>query len=191
MALLLEFNGKRPRVAEGVFLAPTAVLIGDVVVEAGTSIWFGAVLRGDFGSIVVGPGCSIQDNAVIHSMEERPTVIGAQVTVGHCAVLEGCQVGDGTIVGMNAVVLPRATVGAEVVVAAGSVVAEGETVPDRVLVAGVPAQVKKELSGRALDWVRRAPREYREISRQYLRLGIGNGTGSVLHEQAHDDEGGH
>ncbi|MDQ7029581.1 MAG: gamma carbonic anhydrase family protein, partial [Ardenticatenia bacterium] len=118
MALLLEFNGKRPRVAEGVFLAPTAVLIGDVVVEGGTSIWFGAVLRGDFGAIRVGSECSIQDNAVIHSMAEVPTVVGDRVTVGHCAVLEGCHIGDGTIVGMNAVVLPRATVGQEAVITA-------------------------------------------------------------------------
>ncbi len=189
MALLLEFNGKRPRVADGVFLAPTAVLIGDVVVEEGTSIWFGAVLRGDFGSIVVGPGCSIQDNAVIHSMAEVPTLVGARVTVGHCAVLEGCRIDEGTIVGMNAVVLPRATVGREAVIAAGSVVAEGAHIPDRVLAAGAPARVKKALSGRSLDWVRRAPAEYREIARAYRHQGIGNGQGE-RHEQAHDTEGG-
>ena len=82
MALLIEYHGKRPRVAEDVFLAPTAVLVGDVTVEAGASIWFGAVLRGDFGPIVVGAGANVQDNAVIHVGVDWPTTIGANVTVG-------------------------------------------------------------------------------------------------------------
>src|SRR5438128_733702 len=119
MALLIEYHSKRPRVADDVFLAPTAVLIGDVTVEAGASIWFGAVLRGDFGAIVIGPGSNVQDNAVIHTGEAQPTVIGANVTIGHGAVLEQCAIGDGAIVSMNATVLPRAVVGGEAMVAAG------------------------------------------------------------------------
>src|SRR6185295_14746553 len=110
MAFLIEFNGKRPRVADDVFLAPTAVLIGDVTVESGASIWFGAVLRGDFGTIVIGPGANVQDNAVIHVGETWPTHIGANVTIGHGAVLEGCTIGEGAVIGMNATLLPRSTV---------------------------------------------------------------------------------
>jgi hypothetical protein len=83
MAMLIEFEGKRPRVADNVFIAPTAVLIGDVTVEAGSSIWFGAVLRADYGRLIVGTGSNIQDNAVLHVDETRPTVIGRNVTVGH------------------------------------------------------------------------------------------------------------
>jgi carbonic anhydrase/acetyltransferase-like protein (isoleucine patch superfamily) len=172
MALLIEYHGKRPRVAEDVFLAPTAVLVGDVTVEAGASIWFGAVLRGDFGPIVIGAGANVQDNAVIHVGVDWPTTIGANVTVGHCAVLEGCTIGDGAIIGMNATVLPRAVIGSEAVVAAGSVVAEGMQVPARTLAAGAPARIKKELAGSSLEWVRMAAGDYREKAREYRAIGV-------------------
>ncbi|HEX9442280.1 MAG TPA: gamma carbonic anhydrase family protein [Roseiflexaceae bacterium] len=172
MALLIEYHDKRPRVAEDVFLAPTAVLVGDVTVEAGASIWFGAVLRGDFGPIVVGAGANVQDNAVIHVGVDWPTTIGANVTVGHCAVLEGCTIGDGAIIGMNATVLPRAVIGSEAVVAAGSVVAEGMQVPARTLAAGAPARIKKELAGSSLEWVRMAAGDYREKAREYRAMGV-------------------
>ena len=172
MALLIEYKGKRPQVAEDAFLAPTAVLIGDVVVEAEASIWFGAVLRGDFGPIVVGAGANVQDNAVIHVGVDWPTTIGANVTVGHCAVLEGCTIGDGAIIGMNATVLPRAVIGSEAVVAAGSVVAEGMQVPARTLAAGAPARIKKELAGSSLEWVRMAAGDYREKAREYRAMGV-------------------
>jgi carbonic anhydrase/acetyltransferase-like protein (isoleucine patch superfamily) len=172
MALLIEFHGKQPRVADDVFLAPNAVLIGDVTIGAGASIWFGAVLRGDFGSIAIGPGTNVQDNAVIHTGADWTTTIGANVTVGHGAVLEGCTIGDGAVIGMNATVLPHSTVGAEALVAAGSVVAEGMQVPPRVLVAGVPARVKKELSGSSLEWIRIAPGDYHKKAREYRAQGI-------------------
>jgi carbonic anhydrase/acetyltransferase-like protein (isoleucine patch superfamily) len=172
MALLIEYHGKRPRVAEDAFLAPTAVLVGDVTVESGASIWFGAVLRGDFGPIVVGAGSNVQDNAVIHVGETWPTTIGTNVTIGHGAVLEGCTIGDGAIIGMNATVLPRAAIGDEAVVAAGSVVGEGMLVPARTLAAGVPARVKKELAGSSLEWVRMAAGSYRAKAREYRALGV-------------------
>src|SRR5262245_32236478 len=167
MALLIEYHGVRPRIADNVFLAPTAVLIGDVTVEAGASVWFGAVLRADFGPIVVGPGSNVQDNAVIHVGADWPTRIGANVTVGHGAVLEGCTIGDGAIIGMNATVLPRAVVGGEAVVAAGSVVSEGMEIPPRTMAAGAPAQVKKELAGSSLTWVHMAASDYHAKAREY------------------------
>ena len=100
MALLIEYKGKRPQVAGDVFLAPTAVLIGDVRVESGASIWFGAVLRGDFEPIRVGEESLIEDNAVLHGR----VVVGRRCVIGHGAVLHGCTVGDGAVVGANAVV---------------------------------------------------------------------------------------
>jgi carbonic anhydrase/acetyltransferase-like protein (isoleucine patch superfamily) len=172
MALLIEYKGKRPQVAADVFLAPSAVLIGDVQVAAGASIWFGAVLRGDFGAIIVGPGSNVQDNVVIHVGEAWPTVLGANVTVGHGAVLEGCTVGDGAVIGMNATVLPHAMIGSEAVVAAGCVVGEGMQVPSRTLAAGVPAKIKKELSGSSLEWVRIAPNDYHKKAHEYRAQGI-------------------
>src|SRR5439155_26124247 len=104
-----------------------------------SSVWFGAVLRGDFERIVIGEGSCIQDNAVIHAAEGLPTIIGANVTVGHGAMLEGCVVEDGAVISMGAIVLQRARVRSGALVAAGSVVREGQEIPAGVVAAGVPA----------------------------------------------------
>jgi carbonic anhydrase/acetyltransferase-like protein (isoleucine patch superfamily) len=164
----IEWQGKVPVVADDAFVAPNAVLIGDVTVEPGASIWFGAVLRADFGSIVVRRGANVQDNVVIHVDADYPTEIGESVTVGHGAVIEGCRIERGAVIGMNAVVLIGAVVGEEAMVAAGAVVGEGMQVPERHLAAGVPAAVKKELSGRSLEWVRMAAPDYQQLAKRYL-----------------------
>jgi carbonic anhydrase/acetyltransferase-like protein (isoleucine patch superfamily) len=167
MAHLIEFQGRRPRIAEDVFLAPTAVLIGDVEVQSGSSIWFGAVLRADFAPILIGPGTSVQDNCVIHTASELPTLVGTNVTVGHLCMLEGCVIEDGALIGMNATVLNRARVGAGSVIAAGSVVREGAHIPPGVLAAGVPAEVKRELNEELRERTRYAAREYQHLWRRY------------------------
>jgi carbonic anhydrase/acetyltransferase-like protein (isoleucine patch superfamily) len=124
MALEIEFAGRRPVVDPGALVAPTAVLV-DVTVAAGASVWYGAVLRADFGPIVVGAGSNVQDNCVLHAAEGLPTVLEDEVTVGHLATMEGWVIERGALIGMGAVVLQRARVGTGSVVAAGSVVAEG------------------------------------------------------------------
>lgn len=167
MAYLIEFDGKVPQVARDVFLAPTAVLIGDVRVEEGASIWFGAVLRADFGRIVIGKGSSVQDNVVIHP--GRECAIGPNVTIGHLAMVEGCVVDEGALIGMGAVVLEGARVGRRAVVAAGSVVPNGMEVPPETVVAGIPAQAKKAVSGRARWWVENSARQYQELRARYLK----------------------
>src|SRR5919199_6783541 len=101
MAYLHRFGNHEPQVASDAFVAPTATLIGDVIVEEGASVWFGAVLRGDFNQIVVGAGSSVQDNCVVHTNEGLPTLIGQNVTVGHLSLLEGCTVDEGAIIGMG------------------------------------------------------------------------------------------
>src|SRR5574337_1527584 len=103
--MIIVYNGKTPKVAPSAFVAPTAVLIGDVGVGEKSSIWFGAVLRGDVGRIEVGAGTSIQDNVVIHTTADRPTILGEEVTIGHGAILESCTIERRALVGMNAVVL--------------------------------------------------------------------------------------
>jgi carbonic anhydrase/acetyltransferase-like protein (isoleucine patch superfamily) len=168
VAHLLAFEDKEPWVADGAFVAPTAVLIGDVVVEEGASVWFGAVLRGDFNRIVVGAGSTVQDNSVVHTAEDRPTLIGSNVTVGHLSMLEGCEIEDGVLIGMGSIVLHRARVGSRAMLAAGSVIREGGEIPPEVLAAGVPAQVKKSLEGSASDWVERAAREYQALRLKYM-----------------------
>lgn len=167
MATLLEFDGKRPTVDDGAYLAPTAVLIGDVRVAAGASVWFGAVLRGDVSHIVVGSGSSIQDNATIHCADGLPTVLGRNVTVGHGAILEGCVVEDGALIGMGAIVCQRAHVGAGALLAAGAVAAERSVIAARTLAAGIPAVEKKPLDGAALRWTQTAAAHYHELRDVY------------------------
>ena len=168
MGYLLPFEDKRPLVADDAFIAPTAVLIGDVVVEEGASVWFGAVLRGDFNRIVVGSGTSVQDNSVIHTNEDLPTIIGSNVTIGHLSLLEGCEIEDGALIGMGSIVLNRGRVGRRAMLAAGSVVRENQEIPSEVLAAGVPAEVKKDLSGSSSEWVEMAAREYQALRLKYM-----------------------
>lgn len=166
--LVIALGGKKPSVAADAYVAPTATLIGDVVVEPGASVWFGAVLRGDYNRIVVGAGSCLQDNAVVHTTDAQPTLIGPNVAVGHLAMLEGCTVEDGALVGTGSIVMRMVRIGHHAMVAAGSVVLEGTEVPPRVLVAGVPAEVKKSLDGRAAEWVEAAAKDYQALRLRYL-----------------------
>ncbi len=168
MATIVELGGVAPTIGDDVFLAATAVLVGDVRIGDRANIWFGAVLRGDTSHIEIGEECSIQDNVVIHCAKDLPTVIGKRVTVGHSALLEGCVIEDEVLIGMGAIVLHHARVGSGAMVAAGAVVPERARVRSGVLSAGVPAAEKKELSGSALAWTRNAAQEYQEYSKRYM-----------------------
>lgn len=168
MATLVELDGVRPTIGADVWLAPTAVLVGDVHVGDRASIWFGAVLRGDSSSITIGAGTAVQDNAVVHCAHELPTVVGENAIVGHAAMLEGCIVEDGAVVGMGAIVLQRARLGAGSVLAAGAVLSERREVGPGMLAAGVPAAEKKPLSGSAQAWSETAAAEYQTYRRRYL-----------------------
>jgi carbonic anhydrase/acetyltransferase-like protein (isoleucine patch superfamily) len=170
--MIVEYNGKRPRIGKDVFIAPTAVIIGNVEIGDNASVWYGVVLRGDEGHIRIGRGSNVQDNAVIHTTPEIPTVIKEDVTVGHGALLEGCTVENGAVVGMGAIVLQAAVVGEQAMVAAGGVVTPGTIIPPRTLAAGSPAVVKKELSGGALASVERSAKVYHELSQHYLQQGL-------------------
>jgi carbonic anhydrase/acetyltransferase-like protein (isoleucine patch superfamily) len=177
--MYIEYRGKTPRVAASAFIAPTAVLVGDVTVGEESSVWFGVVLRADKGSIRIGARSSIEDNAVIHAREKRTTVVGNDVTVGHCAVLDDCTVEDGALVGSNAVVLKGASVGASAVVAAGSVVTVDATVPPGVVAAGSPVRIRKLLAGRSAEWVAHSAAETVDQMHAYRRDGLGD---PMLHE---------
>ncbi|MEW5784168.1 MAG: gamma carbonic anhydrase family protein [Bacillota bacterium] len=177
MPVIIEYNGKKPQVDSGAFIAPNATLIGDVLVEHGASIWFGAVLRGDFGKIIVGKGSSVQDNVVIHTMPDCETVIGEDVTVAHGSVLHGCTIHRGAIIGMRSVLQDFSEVGEQAMLAAGSVVTANMKIPARHLAAGVPAAVKKEIEGTSLMWVASSAAYYKELAQSYLEQGIGQITG--------------
>jgi len=162
---------KRPKVHPAAYIAPTAVLIGDVEIEANASVWFGAVLRGDESTITVKTGANVQDNVVIHCAENLPTVIEENATIGHSAQLEGCVVERGALVGMGATMLQRSRLGAGSMLAAGAVLTEGSEVPPGHLAAGVPATVKKPLAGSSDGWVSSSARHYQERSVKY-RAGL-------------------
>jgi carbonic anhydrase/acetyltransferase-like protein (isoleucine patch superfamily) len=169
MAHIVELDGVTPTIGKEVYLAPTAVLVGDVRIGDRANVWFGAVLRADSERIEVGARSSIQDNVVIHCADGLPTIVGEDVTVGHAAMLEGCVVGDGALIGMGAIVLQRAEVGERALIAAGGVVAEGQRVAPGMLAAGVPVKEKKPLSGGSERWSETAGEKYQQLRERYLR----------------------
>src|ERR1700681_4054163 len=162
-----ELGGKRPNVHPDAYIAPTAVLIGDVVVEAGASVWFGAVLRGDEAQIRIGQGANVQDNAVLHCAEHLPTILEENASVGHSAQLEGCVVEQDAVVGMGATMLQRSRLGRGSLLAAGAVLGEGSEVPAGHMAAGVPAVVKKALDGSSGNWVGITAQHYRDRAVAY------------------------
>ena len=169
MATVIELDGNAPRVAEDAYIAPTAVLIGDVAVEPAASVWFGAVLRGDNSAIRVGAGSCVQDNCVIHCADDLPTIIGENVTVGHMAMLEGCVIDDGALIGMGAIVLQRARWARARWSRPAPWSARAWRSPPGVLAAGIPAKVKKELAGSSQRWVETAALEYQSKRLRYMR----------------------
>jgi carbonic anhydrase/acetyltransferase-like protein (isoleucine patch superfamily) len=171
--MIIEYRGKRPKIDPSAFVAPTAVIIGDVEVGPESSIWFGAVLRADNGPIRVGARTSIQDNAVVHVSEGGETIVGDDVTVGHCAVMEDCRIARHALIGSNATLLNGCTIGEGALIAAGSVVGQGADIPSRVVAAGAPASVKKALDGEAASWVEISAGEYVKLSRMYMAQTIG------------------
>lgn len=171
--MLIEYRGRTPRVAASAFIAPTALLVGDVEIDEDANVWFGAVLRADNGTIRIGARASVQDNAVIHAHEHVVTSIGADATIGHCSVLENCIVEEGALVGSNAVVLDGAVVGEHSIVSAGSVVTVGFEVEPRVLAAGAPAVTRRRLDEAGSAFSEHTAHEHLEMARDYLRDGIG------------------
>jgi carbonic anhydrase/acetyltransferase-like protein (isoleucine patch superfamily) len=165
---LFSFEGLTPQVDAGAFVAPTATLVGDVIVEAGASIWYGAVIRADYAPVIVRRGANVQDNAVIHGPPGLTTDIGAGATVGHNCVVHGATLGAECLVANGSVVLDGATIGAKALVAAGSVVAAGTNVPAGMLFAGAPATVRRPVKGTGAEiWVETNPEAYAELAQRH------------------------
>jgi len=140
-----------PSVDESAFVADTALVIGDVTLAPESSVWFGAVVRGDCAPIYLGPRSNVQDNAVLHTSIEHPVKIGTDVTIGHCAVVHGATVEDGVLIGMNATVLDGAHIGTGSIIGAGALVLEGADIPPHSLAVGVPARIARTLSDERLS----------------------------------------
>lgn len=168
--IVRPYEDKEPRFGARVFVAENAAIIGDVELGDDASIWYGTTVRGDVNYIRIGPRSNVQDNCTIHVNHiDGPTVIAEEVTIGHGAIVHGCVVGRGALIGMGARVLDRAVVGENALVAAGAVVSEGMIVPPRVLVAGVPAKIKRPLTDDEVARLEESWKLYVGYKDQYLR----------------------
>jgi gamma-carbonic anhydrase len=143
---ILPFKGTWPTIADDVFIAPGAMVIGNVTIHAGASIWYNTVIRGDMAPIVIGARTNIQDNCTLHVDSDAPLTIGSDCTVGHGAVVHGAMLGDLVLVGMNAAILSHATVGSQTIIGACALVGESKSIPENVLAVGVPAKVARNLT---------------------------------------------
>jgi carbonic anhydrase/acetyltransferase-like protein (isoleucine patch superfamily) len=164
---MFAFEGHEPDVSPQAWIAPTATLVGDVRVEAEASVWYGAVLRADFGPIIVRRGANVQDGSILHGGANPATEIGEGATVGHLCVIHSAVIGAEVLVGNGATVLDGVVVGRRALIAAGCTVPPGMTIPDGMLAAGVPARILGEVSGGAKVWVEGNPEIYRALARRH------------------------
>jgi carbonic anhydrase/acetyltransferase-like protein (isoleucine patch superfamily) len=167
---LFSFEGKAPVVHPSAFIAPTATLVGEVVVEEGASVWYGAVVRADYSSVTIRRGANVQDGAVLHGPPGLPTEVGPGATVAHLCVVHGAVLGEECLVANGTVVLDGARIGARTLVAAGSLVAAGAEIPPGVLAAGAPAVVKRPIEGTSAEfWVSMNPSAYAALAERHRR----------------------
>ncbi len=169
---LFSFEGKHPTVHPTAFIAPTAVLVGDVTVEENASVWYNAVLRGDFSPIVIHRGANVQDGSVIHVTPMAGTEVGAGATVGHLCVIHAATLGEEALIGNGATVLDGARIGIRAMVAAGALVPPGAEIPDGMLAVGFPAKVRGPVAGTPAEhWVRINPTAYQGLAQRH-RTGV-------------------
>ena len=168
--MILEYKGYRPKIGKNVFIAPTAMVIGDVEIKDNVSIWYGTILRGDMAPIIVGKSTNIQDNCTVHTDFNRPAIIGDYVTVGHNAVVHGCIIENYCLIGINAVILSHAVIKTGSVIAAGAVVKHGQVVGPYHLVAGTPASIKKELSEAEVEKRKNTAEHYIELALEHQAI---------------------
>jgi len=158
--IIRKYQGKTPVIPESVFVAENAAVIGNVVLGENVNVWYGAVIRGDEDSIVVGENTNVQDNASLHVCPGHPLNVGKNVTIGHNAIVHGCTVGDDSMIGMGACVLNGAVIGTGCLVAAGALVKEGQVIPDYSLCVGVPAKIVRTIDQAQRDKVRHNAEKY-------------------------------
>ena len=169
MSNVFELDGRAPQFPDDgdYWVAPTAVLIGAVVLESGASVWFGVTLRGDNECITIGQGSNVQENTVMHTDMGYPLTIGKDCTVGHRAMLHGCTIGDNTLIGMSATVLNGAIIGSNCLIGAGALITEGKVIPDGSVVMGAPGKVVREIDAAGIAKLRRGALSYKENMRRF------------------------
>ncbi|MCY4018026.1 MAG: gamma carbonic anhydrase family protein [Chloroflexi bacterium] len=155
------------KIAEGVFIASGAIVVGDVAIAAKASVWFNAVLRGDTEKLVIAAGANIQDGAVCHADPGSPLIIGAGVTVGHGAILHGAKIGDHSLIGMGAIVMNGAQIGSNCIVGAGSLISQRKVFPDNSLILGNPARIVRAVTTEEMAMIRQTAADYVEKARAF------------------------
>lgn len=167
-AIILPWEGTWPTIADDAFVAPGAVVIGNVTVGSESSIWFNTVVRGDIAPITIGDRSSIQDCTVVHVNMDAPTLIGSDVTIGHSALIHGTTIHDGVLVGMGAIIMSYSEIEAGAVIAAGALIPERMTVPAQAVMVGTPAKQRSALDEKQTDHLAGIPGRYVRVSRQYI-----------------------
>lgn len=165
--MLYELDGVTPQLDENAWAAPDAAVIGDVHMMTESSVWFGAVIRGDMEQLVIGARSNIQDGSVLHTDEGVAMIVGSGVTVGHKVILHGCRIADNVLVGMGSVIMNGASIGAHTIIGAGSLIPEGKEIPGGVLAFGAPAQVKRPLSDEEKALIRWSADHYVKNAAKY------------------------
>jgi len=167
--MLHAYKGKHPQLDDSVFFVQSAEIIGDVVIGPQSSVWFNVVVRGDVNHIRIGSRTNVQDGTVIHVDHARyPTVIGDDVTIGHNVTLHGCTIGNRCLIGMGAVVMDGATLGDDTMIAAGALVAPGTVVPPGTLFMGAPARLKRQLTEKELEHLKKSAQNYISYAADYI-----------------------
>jgi carbonic anhydrase/acetyltransferase-like protein (isoleucine patch superfamily) len=164
---IYQLDTLTPRIAASAWVADSAQVIGNVELAEGSSVWFGAILRGDNEAMRIGRNSNVQDGSMLHSDPGFPLALGENVTIGHQVMLHGCTVGDGSLIGIKAVLLNGARIGRNCLVGAGSLVTEGKEFPDGSMIMGAPAKVVGQLTPEQIDGLRRAAAHYVENARRF------------------------
>lgn len=166
--MIRDLEGLKPEIHSDTFIADNATIIGDVRIGKGSSIWYGAVLRGDIESITIGEFTNVQDNSVIHTETSTPTKIGNYTVIGHNAIVHGCTIGNNCLIGMGAIILNRAVIGDNCIIGAGALVSEGKTIPPNSLVLGVPGKVIREVTDEEIEGIKNNALRYNKLYKKHI-----------------------
>lgn len=167
MQNIIPYKGKQPQIDASVFIAPSATVVGDVTIGENSSVWFGAVVRGDFQPVKIGKNTNIQDNATVHVMTNESTTIGDEVSIGHNAIVHARRIGNNCLIGMGSIVLGYVEIGDNVVIGAGTMITQHKKIPSNSLVFGTPAQIIRALRDDEIEALRQSAINYSEVAKQY------------------------
>ena len=168
--MIVEFNGKKPRIDDSSFIAPNSTLIGDILVSENTLILYGAICRADFNRIFIGPGSCVQENVVLNPMPDEPIIIEGESIIGYGCIIHGGTIEKNSFIGAGSIILHDVVIGTESIVAAGSMVTAGTKVPPRSLVVGVPGKVVRKLEDSDVAWIKKGVNGYQKLLPEYKKI---------------------